>query len=185
MAADEPWLRLRLTLKCTTSSTGSGSLKNVLLTVPGTTVEDLKREIEDKYEIPSCTQTLSWQGVTLRCGNTRLRDLGLRSGDSLEVLYHAAANCREILASIDWLSGILTEIASKGVPTTENRVRIGSLSVSTQDDYLEDLAYVRFHPWLSPEKYINKIFFLGKHKMGTPYNYSVYVKEHLGTLLTW
>ena len=147
-----------LTFKCTSSNESSKKLKEATIITLASTVEELKQKIEDEYQIPSCVQTLYWQSVFLR-PSSKLYDIGLRNGDTITVKYHSQCECKEVLASIQWLSSIVSEIKSKGVPTLTNRVNIHQFDLSSIETYLKNLSFVHFHPWLRPDKYVNKIFF--------------------------
>lgn len=53
-------------------------------TIP-TTVKDLKEEIEDQYNIPMAMQSIKFHGELLEDEDSKLRRIGFRNRDTLEV----------------------------------------------------------------------------------------------------
>ena len=151
---------LYVTLRCTTT-TARGQNRQEKVKIPSLycKVSDLKQKIQSLFNIPVCVQSIQWQGVILN-NETRLYDHGITSDDHLTVTYYGECDCRDVIDSVQWLGNLLNEIMEKGLPLIENNIQIDYLDTELQDAHLEDLSFQLFHPWQSPNKYLNKLLFM-------------------------
>ena len=138
-------------------SNSNESLAHQTLTIkPSCKVSDMARIIEEAAEIPESQMRLEMNSVVLG-RNKSLKELSMRSGDTLVVYYYARADCREIIKCIQWMENLLAWLENWnwedcGVPVNANAII----------DCLQELSFAYFSPWLAPTKYINKLYFISK-----------------------
>ena len=150
---------LNVVLHCT--STNSVDEHPLTFTsIPGS-VQEIKKGIESSFNVPACTQRLTHESVVLKDADS-VRLLHIRSGDTLHLTYKAKAECGDILEAVSWMRSVHALLC------VESPFENGSLSGDAHDfiimgyqvGIMEDLAYKRFSPWVSPVIQVNKLYFL-------------------------
>lgn len=136
--------------------------KLVFTPIPlGACVRDLKLQIEKAHNIPVCVQSLSYETHPLP-SNTALDSLRIRSGDTLHVDYSSEGDCEEVIQVISWLGMILGGLKLEspsvacGISPGLNHV----IMMGIEAEFIEELAFDYFFPWLDPKKYANKLHFV-------------------------
>ena len=148
-------MELNLSLECSTNSSSSKrSLKQISLPTQPRTIRELKNKIEEKYDIPSCLQTLQF-GEKACClvlhDGTPLESIRLRDGDTIKVCYCAQTNCADTANAIRYMQDLLR---TKDVQASSN-----TALCQTVELLLNRLAFERFSPWLSPPTMASKLHF--------------------------
>ena len=160
-----------LELHCT--KTGTVDQKRIQFASPPKTVRDVKMKIENNYNIPVCTQTLSFESQVLS-DDTSLESVRVRSGDTFRISYYADGNCTEILKVIGWCKMLLAALRvenpsiSEGISFELEKL----LMTGKEEKLLNSLAYEYFFPWLDARKYVNKLHFT--HNGGIEVIMSIY-----------
>ena len=137
------------------------------------TVRDVKMKIENNYNIPVCTQTLSFESQVLS-DDTNLECVRIRSGDTFRVSYYADGNCAEILKVIGWFKVLLAALRvenpsiSEGISFELERL----LAMGLEEKHMDNLAFEYFDPWLDARTYVNKLHFV--HNDGVEVIMSIY-----------
>ena len=128
---------------------------------PNACIFNLKQEIEEQFNIPVCVQNLVYESQS-HGDTTRLDALRIRSGDSFLVEYYSEGNCKEILQVIKWMSLLLAMLKTEN-PSVATGISQGLedlVMMGIEAEFIEDLAFEYFFPWLSPKKYANKLHFV-------------------------
>ena len=118
-------------------------------------------QIEKECNIPSCVQSLVFDTHTLT-DDMRLDVLKIRSGDTIRVNYHSDADCKEITQIINWLEMLVDALRMEnpshmcGISNSLDQI----ILVGIQAEFIEDLAFEFFFPWLNARKYANKLHFV-------------------------
>ena len=160
-----------LELHCT--KTGTVDQKQIEFVSLPKTVRDVKTKIENNYNIPVCTQTLSFESQVLS-NDTNLEYVRIRSGDTFRVFYYADGNCAEILKVIGWFKVLLAALRvenpsiSEGISFELERL----LAMGIEEKHMDNLAFEYFHPWLDARTYVNKLHFI--HNGGIEVIMSIY-----------
>ena len=99
-----------------------------------TTFSEIKEKIEEHCSIPTCVQTLRYEGCVVADGASP-ESLYLQNGDTVQVFYPAKGAIQEIKQAIDWLSKCSSLLSGKGgvlslseVSTFKNRTAIMFIS---------------------------------------------------------
>ena len=160
-----------LVLRCT--QTGATEERQLGFVSPPETVRDVKIRIENDYNIPVCVQTLVFESHVLK-DDTNLESVRIRSGDTFHVSYYADGNCKEVVEVISWFGTLLAALKvenpsiSGGISNDLEEL----LSVGIEAEFVEDLAFEYFFPWLDGKKYANKLHFV--HNGGVEIVMAVY-----------
>ena len=160
-----------LELHCT--KTGTVDRKRILFASTPKTVRDVKTKIENEHNIPVCTQTLSFESQKLSDG-TNLKSIRVRSGDTFRISYYADGNCAEILKVIGWFKMVLVALRIKN-PSISEGISFELeelLTMGIEEEFVENLAFEYFFPWLDARKYVNKLHFI--HNGGIEVIMSIY-----------
>ncbi len=148
---------LKFRLHC--RSTDSCEEATLKLPSPPRTVVDVKTALEAECSIPACIQQLQFESATLRDAES-LANLHVRSGDRLSVAYKAPADCTAIKEAIAWMNSVV-ELLEEETPAAHTSRRVLDLIISGyQACIMENLAFKRFSPWVSPVVQVNKLYFL-------------------------
>ncbi len=124
-------------------------------------VHDLKLQIERNLKIPACVQSLFYETHPLR-EEAPLESLRIRSGDTLHVDYYSEGDCEELIQVISWLSLLLDGLKLEspsvacGISSSLNQL----VMMGIEAEFIEDLAFEYFFPWLDAKKYANKLHFV-------------------------
>lgn len=131
------------------------------LTVPldALLVNDIKKHIQDKFDIPVCAQTVTHSSVVLR-DDTPISAARLRSGDELQVSYYATANCKELQVIIEWIESVVASLKVAGIPTSKTLSPLKHTVLFDQGTHLTTLSFEYFSNWGSPENRMNKLYFV-------------------------
>ena len=108
---------LHLVLTC--STTREVSHAHLTLSALPELGEDLKKEIEKAYEIPSFTQTLTYGQSAEITDADNLGYALLRNGDTVWVTYTAKAECKEVERVVEYLKK-LTDFFHEELPCENN-----------------------------------------------------------------
>lgn len=145
-------MELNLSLACSTKSCSKPTLKQIVLPTRPRTVHELKNRIEEKYDIPSCVQTLSFGEQACLHDDCMLESIRLRSGDMIRVSYCAETNCADVANAIHYMQDLLrTKDVLENLRTTHCQMMVFLLN---------HLAFERFSPWLSPPTMASKLHFI-------------------------
>ena len=128
---------------------------------PRALVRDVKLEIERAHSIPCCVQTLLYDSHTLS-DDSALDACCIRSGDTLHVRYPSEGDCKAILEITSWM-GLLLAALKQEDPSLVRRPSDGLeilLMVGIENEFIENLAFEHFFPWLDAKKYVNKLHFV-------------------------
>lgn len=147
---------LKFLLHC--QSTESREEVALTLASPPETVLDIKRALEAECGIPACTQKLKFESAVLR-GTETITTLHVRSGDRLSVSYKARAECTAIKEAIEWMCTLSKLLEEETLPYTNSQA-FGLITTAYQTCMMENLAFKRFSPWVSPVVEVNKLYFL-------------------------
>ena len=148
-----------LELHCT--KTGTVDQKQIEFVSLPKTIRDVKTRIEHEYNIPVCTQTLSFESQVLSDG-TNLKSIRVRSGDTFCISYYADGNCIEILKVIGWFKVLLAALRVNN-PSISNGIENDLeelLALGIEEKHMENLAFEYFAPWLDARTYVNKLHFI-------------------------
>ena len=145
----------RLELHCTSDPTLTEHKTVEFNESPPITARDLKLKIEEATEIPEFLLKLEYNWATLRDDN--LERLNVRNGDTFVVHYFSKADCKEILDCIKWLEQLL-----ESIKRWKESDYSAALNYPRKEDCLENLGFNLFLPWLEPQKYANKLYFIAK-----------------------
>ena len=148
-----------LELHCTT--TGTVHQKQIEFASPPNSVQHVKMKIENDYNIPVCTQTLSFESQVLS-DDTNLESIRVRSGDTFCISYYADGNCAEILKVIGWFKMVLVALRNEN-PSISHGISFELerlLTMGIAEKHMENLAFEYFHPWLDSRVYVNKLHFI-------------------------
>ena len=160
-------VELRFALRCLSEPTTEDS-SCLTITIPSLhrTVLDVKEEIEATADIPVALQELRYGSAVLHDDDC-LATLCLRSGDTLQLSYYAKAECSEIRACVEWLRCVVHAFSSDCVPLIHSNewemsdeVRRVMTIIMVHEQFMIELSFNQFLPWLSPTKYANKLFFV-------------------------
>ena len=154
-------ITLNLLLKCTDTLTDS--VKEVNLPALPPTTEELKSAIEGSCNVPSCVQDLSFESYPLS-DREDVRRARIRSGDTITVRYLAEGDCKEVVGIISWMGVVLAVLKTENPSVTRGMSEhLNDLVTSAIElEYIENLAFNYFFPWLDAKKYANKLHFVSK-----------------------
>ena len=147
----------QLVLKC--SSTDTTSTETVQLKSFPRKVLDLKEHIQEVLSIPLCTQVIQHESTVLNDSDS-LKLFRIRSGDTLNVLYEAKAECAEVEKVVMWLQTLLSLFDSH-LPSPADESPSESeieLKKAVQGGLLQSLHKGLFA--LSEVKEMNMLYFL-------------------------
>lgn len=152
-------ITLNLLLKCTDTLTVS--VKEISLPALPSTTEELKSAIESSCNVPSCVQDLSFESHPLSDGDD-VRRARIRSGDTITVRYLAEGDCKEVVGIISWMGVVLAVLRVENPSITRGMSEhLNDLVTSAIElEYIENLAFEYFFPWLDAKKYANKLHFV-------------------------
>ena len=150
---------LNLLLKCT--DTRSEREKEINLPVLPSTTEELKAAIERWCNVPSCVQHLSFESHPLS-DREDVRRACVRSGDTITVRYLADGDCKEVVDIISWMGVVLAVLKTENPSVARGMSgHLNDLVTSAiEAEYIENLAFNYFFPWLDAKKYANKLHFV-------------------------
>ena len=154
-------ITLNLLLKCTDTLTDS--VKEISLPALPSTTEELKWAIENSCNVPSCVQDLSFESYPLS-DREDVRRARIRSGDTITVRYLAEGDCKEVVGIISWMGVVLAVLKTENPSVTRGMSEhLNDLVTSAIElEYIENLAFNYFFPWLDAKKYANKLYFVSK-----------------------
>ena len=115
---------------------------------PVSSVQQIKKYFEDKYDIPVCLQTIRHNSVVLK-QDTPVASLRLRHEDELHLTYYAVAECQSVSRVIEWLGDLEDHFEESSIPYSFLDQRV-----------LKDLSFDLFFPWESATKRANRHFFI-------------------------
>ena len=152
---------LNLLLKCTDTLTDS--VKEISLPAIPSTTQELKSAIESSCNVPSCVQDLSFESHPLHDKEDVVR-ARIRSGDTITVRYLAEGDCKEVLGIISWMGVVLAVLKTENPSLTRGMSEhLNDLVTSAiEQEYIENLAFEYFFPWLDAKKYTNKLHFVNE-----------------------
>lgn len=128
---------LHLVLTC--STTGEVSHAHLTLSSLPELGADLKKEIEEAYEIPSFTQTLTYgQSVEITDADNLSYAL-LRNGDTVWVTYTAKAECKEVERVVEYLKK-LTDVFHEELPCENDSHHISQSSLYLNHAFREGIT---------------------------------------------
>ena len=156
-----------LKLECTSDKEPCSSpLKTISFPSPPCTIGEIQTRIEKDLQIPAVLQIIQVGSTTLDA-NTELKKLRLRNYDTITVKYFAMAECSDVDNCIGWFKVLVNTLNKHGVP---RKTGLPSLEVQQlldiigQDErFILDLGFHLFLPWMKPEKYANKLYFINKN----------------------
>lgn len=149
---------LQLLLKCTDNL--SLSVREISLPTLPSTTQELKAAIESTCNVPACVQDLSFESHPLT-SNDDVKLARIRSGDTINVQYLAEGDCDEIVRVISWM-GVILAILKQESPSITRGMSEGLNDLITygiEFEFIENLAFDYFFPWLDAKKYANKLHF--------------------------
>ena len=148
----------KITLKCT--STGTTEDQVLALTTPPQTILAVKEQIEASFNVPVCSQRLEYESFVMKDGD-EIGSFHIRSGDTLTVTYKAKAMCDEIRLVVDWMRSLKSLMERQTLHTDADDQQVYStIMFGYQTGIMEDLAYEKFSPWVSPVTQANQLYFL-------------------------
>lgn len=128
---------------------------------PPMTVATLKEKIEEDFSIPVCVQSLKYEGHLLG-DDTSLEMMKIRSGDTFHVTYSSEGDCKEIYGTVTWFGlireGMAAETPSKTKPISVDLKDL--ILYGFNEELVDNLAYKHLFPWLDPQKYTNRLYFV-------------------------
>ena len=145
----------RFDLCCTSDPTRAKETKRIDFTdsVP-CTVGDLKRELEERLEIPATLAKLKLNSVILNNDGTSLDTLRICKEETFIVHYYHEADCRKINACLKRMSQLLGSMEKWKESKYENQFKPSHSDFISEPDI--------FLPWLNPKTYANKLYFIAK-----------------------
>ena len=157
-----------LKLECTSDKEACSSpLKTISFPSPPCTIGEIQTKIEKDLHIPAALQTVQVGSVTLD-STTELNKLRLRNYDTITVKYFATAECSGVDDCIGWFKLLVNTLNTYGVP--QKTSELPSLEVqqlldmiAQEEQFIIDLGFQLFLPWMKPEKYANKLYFIDKN----------------------
>lgn len=157
-----------LKLECTSDKEACSSpLKTISFPSPPCTIGEIQTRIEKDLQIPAVLQIVQVGAATLDA-STELNKLRLRNHDTITVKYFAMAECSDVDNCIGWFKILVDTLNKYGMP--QKTSGLSSLEVQqlldiiTQDEqFILDLGFHLFLPWMKPEKYANKLYFINKN----------------------
>lgn len=125
------------------------------------TVLSIKEKVEDKFSIPVCVQSLSYETNPLSDDAT-LEQSKIRAGDRFEVKYSSEGDCKGINEIVSWFGLVkmylLAEDPSIAHPLSDSFEDV--LMLGIEEELVEKLAFDYLFPWLDARKYANKLHFV-------------------------
>lgn len=149
-----------LVLQC--EKTRSSKRKELTFTLPhAACISDIKTQIERKFNIPVCVQTLSYDS-NIPSNDTKLDACRIRSGDTLHVSYTSEGDCEGILEVVSWMGLVLAALKCEdpSLSSGMSNSLYELLVVGVEAEYIEDLSFKYFFPWLDAKKYVNKLHYV-------------------------
>ncbi len=128
---------------------------------PPTTVAKLKDKIEEEFSIPVCVQSIRYEGHLLG-DSTSLETMRIRPGDTFHVTYSSKGDCREIYSTVTWFALIRGSLGVEA-PSTITSISFEFKNLVLHgftEELVDDLAYKHLFPWLDPQKYTNRLYFV-------------------------
>ncbi len=122
---------------------------------------DVKKQIEKQFSIPVCVQVISYVGYTVK-GNTLLTALRVRDGDTFSVKYLEKGDCVEVDKILDWMKltveALQQDNSYKNVEMSYRSKHL--LFEGINCDFVKNLAFEYFYPWLDSVICTNKLHFV-------------------------
>lgn len=163
---DEKETVYMLLLECTSSKEGYCPTRKLHFSSPPRTIADIKVQIQKDCQIPVTLQTILLSSNSLD-SNIDLSTLRLRNYDTLTVRYFSTAQCNELDECISWLRSVVETFTKFGVPgncTSSLALHPAVQNIMNEDeDFISNLALELFLPWMEPEMYANKMYFISNH----------------------
>lgn len=148
----------KIIFKCTSTETTEDQV--LVLTTPPQTILAVKEQIEAVFNVPVCSQRLEYESLVMKDAD----EIGLfhiRSGDTLMVTYKAKAMCDELKIVVDWMQSLYSLMERQTLHTdADDQQAYNTIMFGYQAGIMEDLAYKKFSPWVSPVTQANKLYFL-------------------------
>ena len=154
----EEEITLNLDLRCSSEPSDVHNRKTITFapSSPDYLVGDLTRKIEEVLEIPESSMKLELNSAILQSSNG-LDELNLRSEDTIIVYYYSKADCREIRHCTEWLVQLHERLGR-----WQDSGYASDLDYPRKEECLGILGFDLFLPWLMPQKYANKLYFISK-----------------------
>ena len=153
-------MTFRVILNCTATKTRME--KKLCLEQPPETVVEVKEQIQIKFKVPKCCQTLYFDSVLLREGES-LYTYRIRDMDVLHVEYSSEADIEEVLDIISTMRKMITfivsiqpELSSESI-SQDLDTRILQNINATQ---VESLPSEYFFPFVSERADANRLLFM-------------------------
>lgn len=131
-----------------------------LYNLPSTALE-IKQAIQNKFSIPICVQTLSYQDHILsdeECVPDLYRHM--RNGDILTVDYSSEADIQKISEIMKWIQSVNTVMLTKKSLTTSAGARVVNLAVQPgRARRYDEILALKIFDWLDDKSLVNKIYF--------------------------
>jgi hypothetical protein len=127
-------------------------------------VRALKEEIEEAHSVPVGLQTLSYQGETLGDSDTRLRRVGARIKDPIEVSYTCEAEVQKVKRVLAWVDYLLTYLHQQHPLLSTELSQEAELiaTMGLNERLFQRMATNYFSPPESARVQANKAYFLAK-----------------------
>ena len=152
-----PWT-FQIVLKCTSTATTEHQVLS--LATPPRAVLDIKEQIQATFNVPVCSQRLEYESSVMK-DSDEIDSFHIRSGDTLMVTYQAKAMCDEITIVVDWMRSLYTLLERQSLHAdADDQQAHNTIMFGYQAGIMEDLAYKKFSPWVSPVTQANKLYFL-------------------------
>lgn len=147
---------------------------------PPTTVAQIRKKVEEDFNIPVCVQSLTYEGYPLS-DDTNLELYRIRSGDTFSITYLAEGDCKDIDTIVKWFKQVKMYLESED-PTLSN-MRLSHdfddiLTIGINERVIENLAFELLFPWLDPNKYVNKLYFVDIGGLDTIMDVYVAILRH-------
>ena len=128
----------------------------VFPSLPATFLE-IKEEVERRFSIPVCVQTLCYQS-NKKTDSDDLISSYVRSGDTFLISYPIEGECERVIRVVQWLKQIVESLLEnlEKSKTSELAKKYVSLMPS---NLRNDLSQHLFYPWSNMTKYVNKLHF--------------------------
>jgi len=153
-------MTFRVILNCTATKTKME--KKLCLEQPPETVVEVKEQIQSKFKVPKCCQTLYFDSVLLREGES-LYTYRIRDMDILHVEYSSEADIEEVLDIISTMRKMITfivsiqpELSSESISQDLNTRILQNIN-ATQ---VESLPSRYFFPFASERADTNRLLFI-------------------------
>lgn len=119
----------------------------------------IKKAIEEKFSIPVCAQSLSYQGLPLTNDGSLLgMCTHIRSGDTLSVDYLCEAEVKLIDEIVEWVKEVTTALLRAKVAVDGVQAADAIINRGVRNKYDIVLALEVFD-WLKAKAHVNKVFF--------------------------